>query len=67
MRLQMNAQRFSADQKLLDIIQKKADKLDLFFDKIAPNYVEYQNDVSCLVVKNDILKQRKMRQILEYL
>ena len=35
----MSAQKFSADQKLLDFIQKKADKLDVFYDKIIDGEV----------------------------
>lgn len=34
MKLQMHSIRFDADQKLIDFIQKKADKLDKFFDRI---------------------------------
>jgi len=34
MKLQMHSIRFNADVKLLNFIQKKADKLDTFFDKI---------------------------------
>jgi len=39
MKLNMSAQQFTADQKLLNFIQKKADKLDLFFDKIIDGEV----------------------------
>ena len=34
MKLNISAQKFDADQKLLAFVQKKADKLDQFFDKI---------------------------------
>jgi putative sigma-54 modulation protein len=34
MKLQVHSIHFDADQKLLDFIQKKADKLDTFFDRI---------------------------------
>lgn len=34
MKLQMNAIHFNADQKLLDFIQSKADKLETFYDRI---------------------------------
>ena len=34
MRIQMHAVRFTADQSLLDFIQKKLDKLDTFHDHI---------------------------------
>lgn len=39
MKLNMSAQNFSADQKLTSFIQKKADKLDTFFDKIIDGEV----------------------------
>ena len=32
MKLQMHSIHFDADQKLIDFIQKKADKLDTFYD-----------------------------------
>lgn len=34
MKLQMHSIRFDADQSLITFIQKKADKLDKFFDRI---------------------------------
>jgi len=39
MKLQMQSVHFDADQKLLSFIQKKADKLDTFFDKIIDGEV----------------------------
>ena len=39
MKLQMQSLHFDADQKLLSFIQKKADKLDTFFDKIIDGEV----------------------------
>ncbi len=33
MKLQMHSIRFDADQKLLDFIQKKVDKLETFYDR----------------------------------
>lgn len=39
MKLQMSSLKFDADEKLLSFIQKKADKLDLFFDKIIDGEV----------------------------
>ena len=39
MKLQMHSIRFNADQKLIDFIQKKADKLDKFFDRIIDGEV----------------------------
>ena len=35
MKLNIQAIQFDADQKLLDIIQAKADKLDTYFDRIV--------------------------------
>ena len=53
MKLQMSAQQFTADQKLLSFIQKKADKLDLFFDKIIDGEV-------FLRLENDEAKENKI-------
>jgi len=39
MRLQMHSIHFDADEKLLDFIQKKADKLDTFYDRIIDGEV----------------------------
>ncbi len=39
MKLQMQSIHFDADQKLLDYIQKKCDKLDQFFDRIQDGNV----------------------------
>ena len=39
MKLQMHSIHFDADQKLIDFIQKKADKLDTFFDSILDGEV----------------------------
>jgi len=39
MKLQMHSIRFTADQKLIDFIQKKTDKLDKFFDRIIDGEV----------------------------
>jgi putative sigma-54 modulation protein len=39
MKLQMHSIRFDADQKLISFIQKKADKLDRFFDRIIDGEV----------------------------
>ena len=47
MKLNMSAQQFSADHKLIDFIQKKANKLDLFYDKII------DGEVFLRVVKDD--------------
>ncbi|MEO9476901.1 MAG: ribosome-associated translation inhibitor RaiA [Cyclobacteriaceae bacterium] len=39
MKLQMHSIHFDADHKLVDFIQKKADKLDTFYDKIIDGEV----------------------------
>lgn len=39
MKLQMHSIHFDADQKLIDFIQKKADKLDTFYDRIIDGEV----------------------------
>ncbi len=39
MKLQMHAVRFDADQKLLDFIEKKTEKLETFFDRIVDGEV----------------------------
>ncbi len=39
MKLQMHSIHFDADQKLVDFIQKKADKLDTFYDRIIDGEV----------------------------
>ena len=39
MKLQMSALKFDADQALLEFIQKRADKLDLFYDNILDGEV----------------------------
>ncbi|TAF66271.1 MAG: ribosome-associated translation inhibitor RaiA [Cytophagales bacterium] len=39
MKLQINSVHFDADQKLLDFIQKKADKLETFYDRFTSGEV----------------------------
>ena len=39
MKLQMHSIRFDADQKLVDFIQQKANKLDTFYDRIIDGEV----------------------------
>jgi putative sigma-54 modulation protein len=39
MKLQMHSIRFDANQRLIDFIQKKADRLDKFFDRIIDGEV----------------------------
>lgn len=46
MKLQIQSIHFDADQKLIDFIQKKLDKLDTFFDKIIDGevYLKLEKD-----------------------
>ncbi len=44
MKLQMHSIRFDADQKLINFIQKKANKLDRFFDRIIDGEVYMRLD-----------------------
>jgi len=44
MKLNMSSLKFDADVKLLSFIQKKADKLDLFHDKIIDGEVNLKID-----------------------
>ena len=39
MKIQVHSLRFDADQKLLDYIQKKVDKLDTYYDRIVDGEV----------------------------
>ncbi|MCB0496396.1 MAG: ribosome-associated translation inhibitor RaiA [Cyclobacteriaceae bacterium] len=39
MKLQMHSIKFDADSKLLDVIQKKMDKLETFFDRVIDGEV----------------------------
>lgn len=39
MKLQMHSIHFDADRKLIDFIQKKADKLDTYYDRIVDGEV----------------------------
>ena len=53
MKVNTQAVNFSADQKLIDFIQNRMDKLDLFYDKVI------QSDVY-LKVENTSDKQNKI-------
>ena len=46
MKLNISSQKFDADKELLSFIQKKADKLDVFFDKIIDGevHMKVEND-----------------------
>ncbi len=46
MKLQMSSLKFDADEKLLSFIQKKADKLDTYYDKIIDGEVSLKLEKS---------------------
>ena len=48
MKLQMHSIHFDADQKLIDFVQKKTEKLETFFDKIIDGevFMKVENDDS---------------------
>lgn len=56
MKLNMSSQKFDADKELLTLIQKKADKLDVFFDKIIDGDVQ-------LKVEKDDAKENKILEM----
>jgi putative sigma-54 modulation protein len=56
MKLQMHAIHFDADNKLLDFVQRKVDKLETFYDKVI------SSDVS-LKVENTSSKENKIVEI----
>ncbi len=56
MKLQMHSIRFNADVKLLDFIQRKANKLDTFFDRIIDGEVFLRLD-------NDVQNENKIVEI----
>jgi putative sigma-54 modulation protein len=44
MKLQMSSLKFDADEKLLDFIQKRTDKLDTYYDRIIDGEVNLSVD-----------------------
>ena len=56
MKLQMHSIRFDADQKLIDFIQRKLDKLETFYDRIIDGEVYMRID-------NDDAKENKIIEI----
>lgn len=56
MKLQMHSIHFDADHKLVDFIQKKADKLDTFYDKIIDGEV-------IMKVESDDSRENKILEI----
>ncbi len=57
MKLQMSSLKFDADQKLLDLIQKKADKLDTYYDKIIDGEINMKLEKSD-INENKIVEMR---------
>jgi putative sigma-54 modulation protein len=57
MKLQMHSIHFDADQKLLDFIQKKANKLDTFFDRI------HDGEVFLKLEKGEHARENKVVEI----
>ena len=57
MKLQMNAVNFAADEKLLDFIQERTNKLDTFYDKIQ------DGEVFLKLEKGENPKENKMVEI----
>jgi putative sigma-54 modulation protein len=60
MKLQMHSVHFDADQKLIDFIQKKVDKLETFYDRIIEGEVY-------LRITNDDSNENKVVEIKLYL
>ena len=56
MKLQTHSIRFDADQKLIDFIQRRADKLDTFYDRIIDGDV-------ILRLENDDSRENKMNTL----
>ena len=56
MKLQIHSIHFDADQKLVDFIQKKADKLETFYDRIVDGEV-------ILRLENDDNRENKIIEI----
>lgn len=56
MKLQMHSIHFDADQKLVDFIQKKTDKLETFFDRIIDGEV-------IMKVEGDESRENKLLEI----
>lgn len=56
MKIRVQSVHFTADQKLLDFIQKKADKTDTFYDRIINGEVILKLDKSSEDKKNKVLE-----------
>lgn len=57
MKLQVHSVHFTADQKLVDFIQKRVDKLETFFDRITDGEVYLKVD------KGEASKENKICEI----
>lgn len=60
MKIRVQSVHFTADQKLLDFIQKKADKTDTFFDRIIDGEVILKLDKSSEDKRNKVLEVKVM-------
>jgi putative sigma-54 modulation protein len=60
MKIRVQSVHFTADQKLLDFIQKKADKTDTFYDRIISGEVILKLDKSSEDKKNKVLEVKVM-------
>ena len=56
MKLQMHSIHFDADQKLLDYIQKKTEKLDTFYDRITGGEVFLRINKDTALHENKIIE-----------
>ncbi len=72
MKIRVQSIHFTADVKLLDFIQKKADKLDLFFDQIISGevYLKLENtdveenkitEIKLLIPGNDLFAKEQCK------
>ncbi|WP_395807274.1 ribosome hibernation-promoting factor, HPF/YfiA family [Daejeonella sp.] len=76
MKIRVQSIHFTADVKLLDFIQKKADKLDLFFDQIISGevYLKLENtdveenkitEIKLLIPGNDLFAKEQCKTFEE--
>ena len=60
MKIQMQAVHFSADQKLLDFIEKKLNKLDHYFGKTCKTF-ETAIDRAIPLLKRQLIKFKEVK------
>ncbi len=76
MKISVQSIHFNADRKLLDFIQKKVNKLDLFYDKIISGevYLKLENvedesnkivEVKCLIPGSQLFVKEKCKSFEE--